>query len=146
MSTAILSLESEKLEGQCNWVVEVVERRFAHYALTDTPNRMTQLTDILHRCILFKHKLECQGDTYAFWCSKHQTPFRGEQMRCVEEQESSGGLVDLSLWPCLYKDLSGDEWAIVEKEVVKKFGPMTSLAETTDDEASHLESEDLLEL
>ncbi|KAJ5143426.1 uncharacterized protein N7515_002213 [Penicillium bovifimosum] len=146
MSTAILSLEEESLQRLCEYNLEQVDKCVAPSTLTDTPNRKRQLLDIFKRCIEFKHKLECQEDTYVFWCSKYQTPFRDESMRSIEEDETLGGLVEYSVWPCLYKVLQGNEWAVVEKEVVKRIAPPASLAETTDEEASPQESECLVEL
>ncbi|KAJ5542737.1 hypothetical protein N7535_005161 [Penicillium sp. DV-2018c] len=144
MSTAVLSLEKEKLQSQCKEVLEWVESSFAH--LTERQNRKAPLLGIIQRCIQFKHTLECQEDTYRFWCSKHQTPFRHDEMRRTNEDDSFEGLVEFSMWPSLRKAVQGDEWAVIEKEVVRQIAPTASLDKSSDGEASQQVSEDLVEL
>ncbi|KAJ5787882.1 hypothetical protein N7457_002872 [Penicillium paradoxum] len=145
MSTAIMSLETANLTNRCDWIIEQVERSFGRYAATDRSKRTQQLFDIAIRCVKLKHKLDCQEDTYAFWCSHHKMQFREERMRDVAEEGTSDGFVEVSLWPCLYKILRNSTWVVIEKEVVKKIPPVVPMDEFVATEDFH-DSEDLLEL
>ncbi|KAJ6179965.1 hypothetical protein N7519_010426 [Penicillium mononematosum] len=138
MSSAVLSMETPNLEGQCNWIIEKVESCFGRYAVTERPKRMQQLHNIIARCIKFKHKLDCQEDRYIFWGSyQYGLPFRDDKMRTLTEEDTSDGHVHTSLWPGLYKIIQTGEWSTVEKETVKKIAPETSSVEMIDEMESH---------
>ncbi|KAJ5186888.1 hypothetical protein N7449_009882 [Penicillium cf. viridicatum] len=147
MSSAILSLEAPSLQEQCNWIIEKVEACFGRYAVTDRPERMQQLHDIIARCIKFKHKLDCQEDRYIFWGSyQYGLPFRDEKMRTLTGEDTSDGFVLASLWPGLYKVVQKSEWSIVEKEIVKKIAPVTPSVGMSDGMESHEGDRDLDEI
>ncbi|CAG8890323.1 unnamed protein product [Penicillium egyptiacum] len=146
MSSAILSLETPSLEGQCNWIIEQVESCFGRYAVADKPKRMQQLHEVIARCIKFKHKLDCQEDRYIFWGSyQYGLPFRDDKMRTLTE-DTSDGFVQTSLWPGLYKIVQTGEWSTVEKEIVKKIAPETPSVEMIDEMESHECDPDLDEI
>lgn len=123
-STAMLLLGRPTLQGHCNLIAEEMEKDFGHYAVTDESKRVQQLLEIVWRCVYLKHRLECQADTYMFWCSLSQTPFRNGRMHSLEEKEFSHRYVEVSLWPGLFKMLQDGGWSVVEKEIVKTMPPM----------------------
>jgi hypothetical protein len=146
MSTAILSLETDLLQERCNGIIETVENCFGRYAVTDRLKRMQQLHDIIARCITFKHKLQCQEDTYIFWSHKCGGPFRDENMRTPTEEDISDGVVKSSLWPGLWKIIQPGEWSIVEKEIVNTLSSLTPSIEMIDELECHQDDTDSEEI
>lgn len=133
MSTAIVSLEGDSLNDQCRWIVQQEENLFGHCAISDCANRTQQLYEIVKRCVLFKHKLECQADTYIFWCSLCRMPFRDEKMRTPNDDQFPCGDIEVSLWPMLSKVVNKGEWVVVEKEMVKILPEVSPLMEFSDE-------------
>ncbi|PCH00131.1 Hypothetical protein PENO1_047900 [Penicillium occitanis (nom. inval.)] len=81
-------------------------------------NTRKALHQIYENCVAFKKKLERQESDYVI---KQSTPgilYSREQMNSLNFKEEDGSIVEMSIWPSLYKVSFDNEELLIEREAV----------------------------
>lgn len=126
-SNAQASLAHRKIEADCDRIVRMVERQFAHHSGTGYRRRTEELKSLLWQAVDFKKRLETQGDFHYFWWSSPYRSFRSEHMVSLTADDPSDEVVESSVWPMLYKSAPSGE-VIVQKELVTTMRHRTHFA------------------
>jgi hypothetical protein len=98
-------------------MVGTVEERFSRYSGTESVSRTTNLGKFFHQCAAFKRRLERLEHTYSFKLSGPGTAFVPETMQSFNADEIPSSVVELSLWPSLWKGI-GEHSQLIEPELV----------------------------
>ncbi|KAF3407435.1 hypothetical protein DPV78_000526 [Talaromyces pinophilus] len=98
----------------------MVETLFSDYYSPNVTKENTRkaLHQIYENCVAFKKKLERQESDYVI---KQSTPgilYSREQMNSLNFKEEDGSIVEMSIWPSLYKVSFDNEELLIEREAV----------------------------
>lgn len=113
-----------------------IDSLFCEYYSPDLqrPDVYGAFTKLMMDCFLFKLKIERQESEYLFRRSKSGETFCQSMMNSVNFNDSEDNLVQMSVWPSMYKVSFDHEELLLEPEIVWTQKPID--LDTTDKEQS----------
>ncbi|KAJ5921639.1 hypothetical protein N7454_009113 [Penicillium verhagenii] len=120
-SRAALALAKPELEVTLDHIVQSIETRYSHNAISNSfAERKRELKALLWEFVSWKSRLERQIGLFYFWWIVPGLPFRTEYMNSLTGEDKLMPIVERGLSPILYRLLpDGSEPTLVRRGLVQ---------------------------